>query len=237
MKGKCNGIYITRLIAEPFSNFTPGGHMMKKIANKPIRLFSYTLLCALTIPITATATMQEQVTVGDQSLETAIGACSKATNIDRITQDLNHAKSELLKRNSPSAKKTLKQAYTELQNLKKDGSGAASERIIITHGPQIERSGYLDTANAYYSPDMQDMRLLRMAESNLKAGNNQAACSVLSAVRFPYVSAIAQFSVSKTDSVAHHALTNLQSHKFDNAMANINNFTVKTATYASIFQQ
>ena len=234
MKGKWN---ITRLIAEPSNDLTPGGHRMKKIANKPIRLFSYTLLFALVIPITATATMQEQVTVGDQALETAIGACSKATNIDLITQDMNHAKKALLKRNSSSAQKNLKQAYNELQNLKKDGSGAASERIVITHGPQIERPGYLDTANAYYSPDMQDMRLLGMAESNLKAGNSHAACSELSAVRFPYVSANAQLSVNETAAETHHALKNLHSHKFDNAMADINKFTVKAAAYASIFQQ
>jgi hypothetical protein len=181
--------------------------------------------------------MEEKVTLGNQSVETSTGSCSKATKIDAVIQKLNHANSELSKRHSSAAGKNLKQAYQELQKLNQEGSGALEERITITHGTQTENPGYLDTGNAYYSSNMQDMRLLKMAESNLKSGNSQAACSKLSAVRFPYVSANAQLSLSKTETEAQQALANVQSHKIDDAITDINNLTVETASYAGIFQQ
>lgn len=210
---------------------------MKNIANTAIKLFNYTLLCSLLVPITAAASMEEQVTLGNQPVATSTGMCSESTKVDAVIQEMNHAKSELLKRHSSAAGENLKQAYQELQKLNQEGSGALTERITITHGTQMKHPGYIDTANAYYSPKMQDMRLLKMAESNLKTGNSQAACSELSAVRFPYVSANAQFSLAKTETQARHALTNVQSHHIGNAITDLNKFDVETGSYTSIFQQ
>ena len=210
---------------------------MNKIFSYFVKLFNYALLSVLIIPITADATMQEQVTVGGLPVATATGTCSETTDLDLIIQHMDRAKSDLLTRTTSKAEINLKQAYQELQNLQKDGSGAVTERITITHGLQIKDPAYFNTANAYYSPDMQDMRLLKMAESNLKTGNSQAACSELSAVRFPYVSANAQVSVGESAADANHALMNLQVNEFDDAMDNVNDFNVNASTYASIVQQ
>lgn len=210
---------------------------MKNIANTAIRLFNYSVLCALMVPITAAASMEKQVTLGNQPIVASTGSCSDTTKLDSVIQEVNQAKSELLNRHTSAADKNLKQAYQKLQNLDKEGSGALTERIVITHGTQTKHPGYIDTTNAYYSPDMQDMRLLKMAESNLKSGNSQAACSELSAVRFPYVSANLQLSLNKTETEAHQALTNAQSHKVSDAIAELNKFDVETGSFASIFQQ
>ena len=215
---------------------------MIKTITHPVKLFNYllfnyALLSVLIMPITADATMQEQVTVGGQPIASATGTCSETTDLDLVIQHMDLAKSDLLTRSSSKAENNLKQAYQELQNLKKEGSGAVTERITITHGPRLKDPEYFNTANAYYSPDMQDMRLLKMAESNLKAGNSQAACSELSAVRFPYVSANAQLTVDESAAEANHALMNLQVDEFDDAVDDVKDFTVNANTYASIVQE
>ena len=162
---------------------------MNKIAYPPFRFTNHMLLgAALLMPITAGATMLERVTTGDQPTAIATGACSKATDIDLITRNVDQAKNDLAKRNSSEAEQNLKHAYKELQNIQKTNAGKVIETIIITHGPKLGNPGYLNTATAYYSPTMQDMRLLRMATTNLKAGESHVACSELSAVRFPSLS-------------------------------------------------
>jgi len=207
---------------------------MNKTTYPTFPLTNFILLAALLMPISASATMVERVTAGDQPVDIATGACSKVTNIDRITQNVNQAKNDLAKGNPTNAEKNLEHAYNELQNIQKSYAGKVVERITITHGPKLENPGYLDTGTAYYSPSMQDMRLLHMASANLKAGESHAACSKLSAVRFPYFSANAQLAVNKLGEDVHRALINLQSHK-SNAMVEMDKFTVTASTYASIF--
>jgi hypothetical protein len=211
---------------------------MNKIAYPPIRFVNYLLLGVLLMPFAADATMFEQESTGKQPVIMEAGTCSDATDIDHITQHVNKAKHDLLVKNSSDAKKNLKYAYKELQNIGKTNAAKVNERITITHGPKLQDPGYLflNTATAYYSPTMQDMRLLRMAVANLKAGKSHAACSELSAVRFPYVSADAQLTISKMEKEVRGALTNLQLHKSHVAMADIDKFTVTAGSYASIFQ-
>jgi hypothetical protein len=62
---------------------------MNKIAYFPLRFTNYMLLGALLLPVTANATILEQVTTGAQPSIVATGACSKTTDIDLITQNEN----------------------------------------------------------------------------------------------------------------------------------------------------
>lgn len=210
---------------------------MNKMTYTLIRLSNYFFLGALLVPITASAAILEQVEAGNRPIVVATGACSGASDIDHITRNVVQAKRDLRKSNSSGAEKSLKYAYKELQNIQQSNNGKVVEHITVTHGPKIDQSGFINTANAYYSPTMRDMRLLRMAEDNLKSGKSHAACDELSVVRFPYVSASELLTVNKAKSEVHHALTDLQSHKLNHAMADIKKYAVTTGTYASIFQQ
>jgi hypothetical protein len=84
---------------------------------------------------------------------------------------------------------------------------------------------------------MQDMRLLRIAQSHLKAGNSQAACSVLHAVRFPYVSADVQLSMLESSTEAQFAQTDLKLNDFKDAKSAVNKLNVIAGSYASIVQR
>lgn len=210
---------------------------MNKLANHPIRHLGYPLLLAMIIPLTANASVVEQVTLEGQPLATETGACLKTTDIDLLIQRINRVKKRLATKATFKAEKSLKQIYHELEKLDKTGYGTVTEQITVTHGPRMVNSAYINTDNAYYSSDMQDMRLLRMAQSHLKAGNSQAACSELSAVRFPYVSASAQLPILKSSTQAHLALSDLQLNDFQDAKSEVNRIPVYTGSYASIVQQ
>jgi len=221
----------------PSNNFLSAGYLtMNILTHNSIRVFSYTFLFALSVPITASATMQEQVTVGVQPVATATGTCANTTDVDLIVQQMDNAKKDLTTRHISKSENNLQQAFQEMKSLQKNGSVAVTERITIKHGQTIDEPGYFDTGNTYYSPDMQDMRLLKMAEADLKAGESHAACSVLSAVRFPYVSANAQIPLQISAQEANQALKYLKLNEVESAMTDINRFNVTTASYASITQ-
>jgi hypothetical protein len=181
--------------------------------------------------------MKEQVAIEGQPLDTETGACLKTTNLDLLIQHINRAKKSVATRATVKAEKNLTLAIQDLEKLKKDGYGTVTEQITVTHGPRIENPAYLDTLNTYYSPDMQDMRLLRTAQSYLKAGNSQAACEVLPAVRFPYVSANVQLPVLESSTQTQIALTDLQLNDFKDAKSEVNKININAGSYASIVQQ
>ncbi|MGD8569646.1 MAG: hypothetical protein PVJ39_16290 [Gammaproteobacteria bacterium] len=210
---------------------------MNKIANHTVKIFIYVSLFALVVPITANATVTKEITVQGKPVAKESGTCTDTTAVDAVIRNMHQAKNALLSKSSLKAKKDLQQAYNELQDMRKSAPGEATERIAITHGPQLHDPGYFDTANAYYSSDMQDMRLLRMAKSDLQSGNSTAACSKLSAVRFPYVSANVQLPITKAESDANQALAAINLNNYGKAMDDINRLPLTASTYASIVHE
>jgi hypothetical protein len=192
------------------------------------------LLLLATIPFFAHAAVHEEVAIGDQSV-TPEHTRIVAGDIDKIMQRLNHAQLNIEENQPAEAQKDLKPIYQDLGKIRKYGLGDISENIIVTHGPQLTNHGSIDTADAYYRPDMVDMQLLRRAEHDLKQGKSERASDDLSAVRFPFVEANAEFLPSETSSEVDFALMNLKQGNFHAAADDIQDIRVNANAYASLF--
>lgn len=210
---------------------------MNKIANYTVKIFVYVSLLAIIAPVSADANVTKELTAQGKPVAEESGTCADTTAVDAVIRDMNQAKQALVSKTATKAKKDLQQAYDELQDMQKTAPSETTERITITHGPQVDDPAYFDTATAYYSSDMQDMRLLQMARSDLKSGNSTAACSKMSAVRFPYVTANVQLPITKAEDDANHALTDLNLNNYGKAMDDINKLSITASTYASIVHE
>ena len=192
------------------------------------------LLLLVTMPIFAHAAVHEEVVIGNQAV-TPERTRIVASDIDKIMQHLNQAQLNIKENQPAEAQKDLKPIYRDLARIKKYGLGDVSENIIVTHGPQLTNHGSIDTADAYYRPDMVDMQLLRRAEQDLKQGKSEQASGDLSAVRFPFVEANAEFLPSETSSEVDFALMNLKQGNLNAAADDIQDIRINANAYASLF--
>lgn len=192
------------------------------------------LLALLSAPLVSLANTQKSVTIGDKVLSNTQIA-STARNRDYTIQHMNQAWEEIGANNLRTAQSDIHKAEQKLLQLQKFGQGAVTENITVTHGAKINQLGTIDTAIAYYSPDMQDMRLLRMAETNFKNGDSNAAFRDLSAVRFPYVTANVQLSTDDAVAIAAHVNQDLKNKDAHAAAFDAGQFTAKAHASAGLF--
>jgi hypothetical protein len=130
----------------------------------------------------------------------------------------------------------LHKAEQGLHGLNELGQGMITEKITVTHGAPLHQwAGYINTGDAYYRADMQDMRLLRSAETDLQKGDTKAARRELSGVRFPYVTANVQFSPDRSEAIADRVTLDLQRDHPGDAKFDAEQLTVNAHAYASLY--
>lgn len=193
-----------------------------------------TLLVLLIAPAASHAHTQQSVMVGNMQLS-ADQIPAAIANVDYTIQYMDKAAQAILANNSNMAQSDLQKVDGELHQLKKIGAGMITENITIDHGAKPDQPGLIDTSDAYYSPDMQDMRLLRMAEASLKKGDSDSARRDISAVRFPYVTANLELSANESMAIADRIKQNLKQGNTYEAAFDTEEFSVDAHARAGLF--
>jgi hypothetical protein len=194
------------------------------------------LLVLLSAPVVGQANTQQTVTIGNTLLSNAHTRVA-INDLDKTIQSMNLVKQQIASNNLPLAKTAINKAEKAVSQLYKYGKGTVTENIIVDHGAKMNNSGIIDTGDAYYSPDMWDMRLLKMAQTSLNNGDSDAAYQRLSAVRFPFVTASLMVSTDKTMDVAELVTRELKYSDASDAAFDAKKFTVQAHASASLYDE
>jgi len=198
------------------------------------RFLILSLLAFLIAPVASHANTQQSIKIGDKPLSSEQTPAATA-KVDYTIQYMNKAAQEVRANKLNMAQSDLQKVDANLHQLKKFGQGMITESITVNHGAKPDQPGLIDTSDAYYSPDMQDMRLLRMAETSLKQGDSDTARREISAVRFPYVTANLELSTTESAAIAERIKLNLQQGNTYNAAFDAEEFTVDAHARAGLF--
>ena len=209
---------------------------MKNTSTRTSTTFKLILLILLSTPVVSQAYTQKTVTIGNRLLSNTHVPVA-INELDNTIQSMNQAKQEIDSNNMHGAKSAINKAEKDVDQLHKFGKDIITENIIVTHGAKTNHTGAIDTGDAYYSPTMWDMRLLKMAETSLKKGDSNAAYQRLSAVRFPFVTANVQVSAAKTMAVAELVNRELKYSDASDAAFDAKKFTVDAHAYASLYDE
>lgn len=209
---------------------------MNTTSTRTLTTVNLMLLVLLSAPVVSHANTQKSVTIGDTVLSNE-HIPAAISNLDYTIKYMNQAGQEIGTNKLHIARSDIHKAQTELSQLQEFDQGIMTENITVTHGAKMNQMGFTDTSNAYYSPDMQDMRLLRMAETSLKHGDSDAALRHLSAVRFPYVTANVQLSTDDSMAIAERVNRDLQNDDTYDAAFDAQEFNVDAHAYASLFDE